>query len=193
MPTSEGYNIPEFQLPTSTGQPAQVYQVPSFTTPIPDANPGDYAVYSTRAQTFTTPEWQGTSISAADLKAANSSVQVIEDAWQHVYDTRGYGGIAASGTLLHSDVKAYLESRGYSRRLEVSISSDGDAEINYGASGSIRLDVYEVKGGQLYIYDFKAGGATLTQPRIDEIVARAQETRVNGAPFTQITVIEVKR
>lgn len=71
------------------------------------------------------------------------------------------------------------------------MSSDGDPERTYGERGSVRLDVFEIRGNDLYIYDFKAGGATLSRPRINEIVSRANH---GGAPraFDRIVIIEVK-
>jgi hypothetical protein len=192
VPDKDVLPIPEFNFPTHTGAPPQIVNAGPHITPVPDELPGGYAVYSARGTEFDKAGgWQGTSVPEDTLKANNPSVAVIEQAWRDAHaNLGGYAGTAVSGSQLHAEVARLLKKKGF--QSEVSVSPAGDAEITYGRPGSIRLDVPEVRGNDLVIYDFKAGNATLPRKRIEEIKDRAVKIDNNGRPFDKITIIEVK-
>lgn len=88
---------------------------------------------------------------------------------------------------LHAEVARLLKQQGFDA--EVTVDQDGSLETSYGRPGSIRLDVPEVRGNDLYIYDFKAGNAKLTRARIRQIKDSARKMTKD---FDKIVVIEVK-
>jgi hypothetical protein len=126
----EVLEIPEFKVPNHTGAPPIVYDTGPLITPIPDASPADYAVYSVRAKEFAKGSgWQGTAIAEDTLKAQNPSVAIIEDAWRQAdANLGGYAGTAVSGSQLHAEVSQILKAQGFES--EVSMSADGDRKAN---------------------------------------------------------------
>jgi hypothetical protein len=153
---------------------------------------GGYAVYSVRGTEFDKAGgWQGTSAPEDSLKANNPSVAIMEQAWKDAHaNLGGYGGAAVSGSQLRAEVSRLLKEKGF--QSEVSVSPKGEMGAQYGSPGSIRLDVPEVRGNGLVINDFKAGKATLSRERIQQIKERAMKVQNDGRPFDKITIIEVK-
>jgi hypothetical protein len=206
IPTTEGMT-PAEQFPgIFPGRPTQpVWQIDTVSTPVPVENPDDYVFKSIRPSG--NPDegkayWEIVATSASSTSLLNSeavqAARFIESQWEQARAENPHLTGAGGSSTLHALTKARIHgatgdgvpevirdaiARG-DLRAEVSFDAAGNT-VGYGSSGSIRLDVYLRVADTVYIFDYKLGGATLTNARVDQIRTRA------GNP-QNVVVIEIK-
>ncbi len=78
----------------------------------------------------------------------------------------GQGG--AHGSDIHHELTKLIKKAGYEgMRTEASYDATTGEKANYGAKGSMRIDIIYDDGKVVYIFELKTGGAALNEPRID--------------------------
>jgi hypothetical protein len=109
-----------------------------------------------------------------------------------VREDADYEGPAEFGTKVHKVVAAGIGKKNRNYKAEVSGFKSKDADIQYGAQGSTRIDVYEhpPDSSTVCVYDLKTGERGLSSPRMTELAQTAQ--RLFGRDPKYILVVEVR-
>jgi hypothetical protein len=187
VPAHEVLDVPELHVPTHTGAAPVVYQVPIFSTPIPDAHPGDYIVLSTTVVggRIDGQVIQGAAIEAGLYDAHDGTIKTLDELWEQakseITAETGATSGATYGTNTHTRWGELIEAAQAAGtlpadiKIEDSVLAGGD-DAKWGQAGSIRRDVVIEIGDTLVILpDGKTGQADLTPARIDRLISSVRD------------------